>query len=168
MVPWAEGLLSSTMPREWRGFFPFDFPLLYKQIVGSRPKGGFHTCASVAQLDRAFGSDPEGRWFESSRAHQRKRPVCGLAFFFGARCGGVIRSLRSLYAKRGASGPLFTLFPPLRQKQLPRTGTAIHPKCQETIKGCPCGQSLPGPLLCRGPYFICNTLATVWSPKACP
>ena len=26
-------------------------------------------CASVAQLDRAFGSDPEGRWFESSRAH---------------------------------------------------------------------------------------------------
>lgn len=27
--------------------------------------------ASVAQLDRAFGSDPEGRWFESSRAHQK-------------------------------------------------------------------------------------------------
>ena len=72
-------------------------------------------CASVAQLDRAFGSDPEGRWFESSRAHQRKRPVCGLAFFFGARCGGVIRSLRSLYANRGAlRAPLFTLFPPLK------------------------------------------------------
>ena len=69
-------------------------------------------CASVAQLDRAFGSDPEGRWFESSRAHQRKRPVCGLAFFFGARCGGVIRSLRSLYAKRGASGPPFSHFFP--------------------------------------------------------
>ena len=27
--------------------------------------------ASLAQLDRAFGSDPEGRWFESSRAHQK-------------------------------------------------------------------------------------------------
>ena len=30
------------------------------------------TFASVAQVDRAFGSDPEGRWFESSRAHQTK------------------------------------------------------------------------------------------------
>ena len=29
--------------------------------------------ASVAQLDRAFGSDPEGRRFESCRAHQSPR-----------------------------------------------------------------------------------------------
>ena len=27
-------------------------------------------CAIVAQLDRAFGSDPEGQRFESSRSHQ--------------------------------------------------------------------------------------------------
>ena len=29
-------------------------------------------CAIVAQLDRAFGSDPEGQRFESSRSHQEK------------------------------------------------------------------------------------------------
>ena len=28
--------------------------------------------AIVAQLDRAFGSDPEGQRFESSRSHQEK------------------------------------------------------------------------------------------------
>ena len=28
--------------------------------------------ALVAQLDRVSDSDSEGRWFESSRAHQRK------------------------------------------------------------------------------------------------
>ena len=28
----------------------------------------------VAQLDRAFGSDPEGQRFESSRSHQ-ERPI---------------------------------------------------------------------------------------------
>ncbi len=46
--------------------------------------------ASVAQLDRAFGSDPEGRWFESSRAHQnnpRTKPeIMGFVrgFYFSA------------------------------------------------------------------------------------
>ena len=30
----------------------------------------FRRCAIVAQLDRAFGSDPEGQRFESSRSHQ--------------------------------------------------------------------------------------------------
>ena len=39
----------------------------------SSPK---ESCASVAQLDRAFGSDPEGRWFESSRAHQKRTAAC--------------------------------------------------------------------------------------------
>ena len=36
-------------------------------------------CAIVAQLDRAFGSDPEGQRFESSRSHQipRNRNVPG-------------------------------------------------------------------------------------------
>ena len=32
----------------------------------------FGRCAIVAQLDRAFGSDPEGQRFESSRSHQNK------------------------------------------------------------------------------------------------
>ena len=30
----------------------------------------FRRCAIVAQLDRAFGSDPEGQRFESSRSHK--------------------------------------------------------------------------------------------------
>ena len=34
----------------------------------------FRRCAIVAQLDRAFGSDPEGQRFESSRSHQ-ERPI---------------------------------------------------------------------------------------------
>ena len=33
----------------------------------------FRRCAIVAQLDRAFGSDPEGQRFESSRSHQTKK-----------------------------------------------------------------------------------------------
>ena len=39
--------------------------------------------AIVAQLDRAFGSDPEGQRFESSRSHQEKprHIVPGLFFF---------------------------------------------------------------------------------------
>ena len=44
--------------------------------------------AIVAQLDRAFGSDPEGQRFESSRSHQEKprHNVPGLFFF--VRPGG--------------------------------------------------------------------------------
>ena len=34
----------------------------------------FRRCAIVAQLDRAFGSDPEGQRFESSRSHH-ERPI---------------------------------------------------------------------------------------------
>ena len=32
--------------------------------------------APVAQLDRALDSDSEGRWFESSRAYQKKPLNC--------------------------------------------------------------------------------------------
>ena len=46
------------------------------KCAGNRPRGtAFRRFASVAQMDRAFGSDPEGRWFESSRAHQKKTAV---------------------------------------------------------------------------------------------
>ena len=39
--------------------------------------------AIVAQLDRAFGSDPEGQRFESSRSHQEKpEHICVLVFLF--------------------------------------------------------------------------------------
>ena len=41
--------------------------------------------AIVAQLDRAFGSDPEGQRFESSRSHQEKpRHIVAWAFLFCA------------------------------------------------------------------------------------
>ena len=45
--------------------------------------------AIVAQLDRAFGSDPEGQRFESSRSHQEKprHIVPGLFFFCAIREG---------------------------------------------------------------------------------
>ena len=38
--------------------------------------------AIVAQLDRAFGSDPEGQRFESSRSHQKGMAHCAMPFFF--------------------------------------------------------------------------------------
>ena len=40
--------------------------------------------AIVAQLDRAFGSDPEGQRFESSRSHQRTaaQVLCGGPFLY--------------------------------------------------------------------------------------
>ena len=42
--------------------------------------------AIVAQLDRAFGSDPEGQRFESSRSHQEKpEHIRVLAFLFSVR-----------------------------------------------------------------------------------
>ena len=42
--------------------------------------------AIVAQLDRAFGSDPEGQRFESSRSHQEKpEHIRGLVFLFSVR-----------------------------------------------------------------------------------
>ena len=42
--------------------------------------------AIVAQLDRAFGSDPEGQRFESSRSHQEKPVhIVYWFFFFGAK-----------------------------------------------------------------------------------
>ena len=44
-----------------------------------------HRFAIVAQLDRAFGSDPEGQRFESSRSHQeapRHTQVSGGFFLF--------------------------------------------------------------------------------------
>ena len=44
--------------------------------------------AIVAQLDRAFGSDPEGQRFESSRSHQSAVLFKGTAFFVdGSFCG---------------------------------------------------------------------------------
>src|ERR1700681_287887 len=42
-----------------------------------------HSCAPVAQLDRASGYEPEGREFESPRAHhflQEKPDITGRAF----------------------------------------------------------------------------------------
>ena len=53
----------------------FCFPLLpeiTKPAFPPRTPEKASIFASVAQVDRAFGSDPEGRWFESSRAHQAK------------------------------------------------------------------------------------------------
>ena len=44
--------------------------------------------AIVAQLDRAFGSDPEGQRFESSRSHQEKPRHIVPGLFFFVRLGG--------------------------------------------------------------------------------
>ncbi len=44
--------------------------------------------AIVAQLDRAFGSDPEGQRFESSRSHQEKPRHIVPGLFFFVRPGG--------------------------------------------------------------------------------
>ena len=43
----------------------FCLRLCYTMVVLDVP----HRFAIVAQLDRAFGSDPEGQRFESSRSH---------------------------------------------------------------------------------------------------
>ena len=53
--------------------------------------------AIVAQLDRAFGSDPEGQRFESSRSHQEKprHNVPGLFFFLCDREDSNSTALRS-------------------------------------------------------------------------
>ena len=57
----------------------------------------FRRCAIVAQLDRAFGSDPEGQRFESSRSHQEKprHIVLGLFFFCAIREDSNSTALRS-------------------------------------------------------------------------
>ena len=52
----------------------------------------YQQCAIVAQLDRAFGSDPEGQRFESSRSHQLKIRTLllweGFGFFYSVKnCG---------------------------------------------------------------------------------
>ena len=58
--------------------------------------------AIVAQLDRAFGSDPEGQRFESSRSHQEKpRHIVPGLFFFCAT--GRIRTARPCEAGRAIS-----------------------------------------------------------------
>ena len=47
--------------------------------IGAVFPGGIR--AIVAQLDRAFGSDPEGQRFESSRSHQKGMTFLRHAFF---------------------------------------------------------------------------------------
>ena len=46
--------------------------------IGAVFPGGIR--AIVAQLDRAFGSDPEGQRFESSRSHQKGMAQCAMPF----------------------------------------------------------------------------------------
>ena len=54
--------------------------------------------ASVAQLDRAFGSDPEGRRFESCRAHQAHPAASAAGFFIwkGRAAASIAQSGRSV------------------------------------------------------------------------
>ena len=74
-----------------------------------RCNGVFHTYAIVAQLDRAFGSDPEGQRFESSRSHQEQHLMgccsfCYARILWGNKRGGfeqpVPRALRPAGQKR--------------------------------------------------------------------
>ena len=55
-----------------------------------RCKTKYFICASVAQLDRASDSDSEGRWFDSSQAHQKTpqkilRSFCFIDLLFRKR-----------------------------------------------------------------------------------
>ena len=69
-------------------------------------------CAIVAQLDRAFGSDPEGQRFESSRSHQEKprHNVPGL-FFFVRREDSNSTALRSRVSNQPSGLLLSARFP---------------------------------------------------------
>ena len=59
-----------------------------------RCKTKYFICASVAQLDRASDSDSEGRWFDSSQAHQKTpqkilRSFCFISLLFRKRRFGL-------------------------------------------------------------------------------
>ena len=75
---------------------PFDFlaGLCYTNLV---PTIWYRIYAIVAQLDRAFGSDPEGQRFESSRSHQEKQIHIRVSAFL--LCAGGIRKGRLSEAK---------------------------------------------------------------------
>ena len=69
--------------------------------------------AIVAQLDRAFGSDPEGQRFESSRSHQEKprHIVPGLFFFLCDREDSNSTALRSRVSNQPSGLLLSARFP---------------------------------------------------------
>ena len=69
--------------------------------------------AIVAQLDRAFGSDPEGQRFESSRSHQEKprHNVPGLFFFLRDREDSNSTALRSRVSNQPSGLLLSARFP---------------------------------------------------------
>ena len=69
--------------------------------------------AIVAQLDRAFGSDPEGQRFESSRSHQEKprHIVPGLFFFCAIREDSNSTALRSRVSNQPSGLLLSARFP---------------------------------------------------------
>ena len=97
-------------------------------------------CASVAQLDRAFGSDPEGRWFESSRAHH------GVAAEARPTCPPLSRGALPLYKiLAGTWSPKYPkcFTPPWRGRQ----GTPYKAPSKE------------------GALPLYKILATAWSPK---
>ena len=63
--------------------------------------------AIVAQLDRAFGSDPEGQRFESSRSHQKGMAQCAMPFFFACFFTPVgLKAAQTQYAAFLASQPV--------------------------------------------------------------
>ena len=63
--------------------------------------------AIVAQLDRAFGSDPEGQRFESSRSHQKGMAHCVMPFFFACFFTPVgLKAAQVQYAAFLASPPV--------------------------------------------------------------
>ena len=94
-------------------------------------------------------------WSCGQPVHQTRKTSLrtGLSCLVDRR-GGVIRSLRSLYANRGAlRAPLFTLFPPLRQKRLLLAGLAKHPEFYINSGGSR-RHTLPRPDFCPA-LFLC-------------
>ena len=135
-------------------------------------------CASVAQLDRAFGSDPEGRWFESSRAHHGVPPRHAL---LAPLFRGGLSFVQNLSAclETWASKLFYTAmaWPPSHALQGPleRGGLTFvqnpsncleskHPKCFTPTRRSRRGTPYLPPLS-RGALPLYKILAGTWSPK---
>ena len=104
--------------------------------------------AIVAQLDRAFGSDPEGQRFESSRSHQEKpEHKCVLVFLFSVRREDLNRAAAHSAASKA------TVWLCLARGSQPvgmsNKRTAVHPGEMELAK------NPRHTFVCRG-FFLCN------------
>ena len=104
--------------------------------------------AIVAQLDRAFGSDPEGQRFESYRSHQEKpEHIRVLVFLFSVR-----REDSNRAAAHSAASKATVRLCLARGSQsvgMSNKRTTVHPGEMELAK------NPRHTFVCRG-FFLCN------------